>query len=263
MIWQLKTKRYDNFEKPLLMGIVNATPDSFSDGGCFFEPEQAVAHGLDLLKNGADLLDIGGESTRPGSDSVSTEEELRRIVPVISGLLQKTNGTCVLSIDTTKAAVAREAIAAGAEIVNDISACLFDPEMIGVLRETGAAVCLMHTQGRPKTMQLCPTYPGDDPVSTVFDFLRTRIDELVSCGIVRDKIIVDPGLGFGKTYEHNHRLIREIAKFHDLKRPVLVGHSRKSFLKTMYPDLTRDAATTELTRYLVSQNIQVLRVHEI
>ena len=263
MIWQLKTKIYDNFDKPLLMGIVNATPDSFSDGGCFFEPERAVEQGLRLLENGVDLLDIGGESTRPGADSVSVREELRRVVPVISGLVQKTNGNCVISIDTTKAAVAREAVAAGAEMVNDISACTFDPEMIDVLRETGVGVCVMHTQGTPKTMQFCPAYPDDNPVPTVFGFLRDRIAVLVSCGIAWEKIAVDPGLGFGKTYEHNCHLIREIAKFHGLKRPVLVGHSRKSFLKTRYPGLDRDTATATLTRDLISQGVQILRVHEI
>jgi len=266
MIWQLKTQAY-NFDvwdwKPLLVGVVNVTPDSFSDGRRFFDPEQAIKHGLHLLEIGADFLDVGGESTRPGSDPVSTEEELRRVIPVISALVRKTNGNGVISIDTTKAAVAREAIAAGAEIVNDISACTFDPEMVDVLRDTGAAVCLMHIQGMPKTMQTCPVYPGDNPVPVVLDFLRKRIAVLVSGGIARDKIIIDPGLGFGKTYEHNCRLIREIARFHDLGRPVLVGHSRKSFLEAMYPDLDREAATAELSRYLVSQGVQILRVHEV
>jgi len=266
MIWQLKTKTY-NFEdsprKPLLMGIVNVTPDSFSDGGYFFDPVQAVEQSLRLYASGADILDIGGESTRPGSDPISTEKELQRVIPVISGLVRKTNGHCVISVDTTKAAVARKAITAGAEMVNDISACTFDPEMVGILRETGAAVCLMHIQGTPKTMQAYPTYPGDDPVPVVLDFLRDRIACLVSHGIGWDKIVIDPGLGFGKTYEHNCRLIQEIARFHDLGRPVLVGHSRKSFLKTMYPGLDRDTATAELSRYLVSQGVQILRVHEV
>ena len=266
MIWQLKTKAYsfeDSFRVPLLMGIVNVTPDSFSDGGRFFDPAQAIEQGLRLLSSGADILDIGGESTRPGSEPISTEEELQRVIPVISALIRKTDGKGVISVDTTKAAVARKAIDAGAEIVNDISACTFNPEMVDVLRETGAAVCLMHIQGTPKTMQTCPTYPGDDPVPVVLGFLRDRIANLVSRGIARDKIVVDPGLGFGKTYQHNCRLIQEIARFHDLGRPVLVGHSRKSFLKTMYPGLDRDAATAALSRHLVSQGVQILRVHEI
>jgi len=267
MIWQLKTKKYENFEKPLLMGIVNVTPDSFSDGGRFFaedssKVEKAVEHGLRLLESGADIIDIGGESTRPDSDPVSIKEELRRVVEVVSMLVQKTDGNCVISIDTTKSAVAAEAIAAGAEIVNDISACTFDPEMVGVLRETGAAVCLMHTAGMPKTMQINPSYPDDDPVPVVFEFLWDRIAEMVLRGIVLDKIAVDPGLGFGKTHEHNCRLIGKITKFHELGRPVLVGHSRKSFLKTMYPDLDRDAATAELSRHLISQGVQILRLHE-
>jgi len=245
------------------MGIVNATPDSFSDGRSFFDSAQTVRQGLRLLSSGADLLDVGGESTRPGSDPVSVDEELHRVIPVIAALVRKTNGSGVISIDTTKAAVAREAIAAGAEMVNDISACTFDPEMVDVLRETGAGVCLMHIQGTPKTMQLCPTYPDDDPVPVVLDFLRNRIADLVSHGIAMERIVVDPGLGFGKTYEHNRRLIQEIAKFHDLGRPVLVGHSRKSFLQTMYPDLDRDATTRKLSRYLVSQGVRILRVHEV
>ena len=266
MIWQLKTKSYrfeDSPRKPLLMGIVNVTPDSFSDGGRFFDPAQAIKQGQRLLASGADILDIGGESTRPGSDPISVEEELQRVIPVISALIRKTDGKGVISVDTTKAAVARKAIDAGAEIVNDISACTFDPEMIDVLRETGAAVCLMHIQGTPKTMQTCPAYPGGDPVPAVLDFLRDRIACLVSHGIDRDKIVIDPGLGFGKAYQHNCRLIQKLARFHDLGRPVLVGHSRKSFLKTMYPDLDCDTATATLSLCLVSQGVQILRVHEV
>ncbi len=268
MLWQLKTRKFENLGqlgRPLLMGIVNATPDSFSDGGRFFEPDRAVRHGLRLLEDGMDILDVGGESTRPGAEPVSVEDEIRRIVPVVHGLLDKTGGgtggECVVSVDTSKSAVARAAINVGAEIVNDISGCTFDPEMIDLLRETGAGVCLMHIRGTPKTMQSNPEYPDDDPIPTVFEFLRARIGALIARGISPDAIVVDPGLGFGKTFEHNERLIRGIKKFHELGRPILVGHSRKGFLKRMYPDLDRDAATAALSRFLISQGVQILRIH--
>ena len=245
------------------MGIVNATPDSFSDAGHFAAAEASVENGLRLFREGTAILDVGGESTRPGSESVSVQEELRRSIPVIAALHKAIGEKCVISVDTTKSEVARQAIDAGAEIVNDISGCTFDPQMIDVLCETGAGVCLMHIQGTPQTMQLNPTYPGDDPVPVVLEFLRQRIDELVARGVNRDKITVDPGLGFGKTYEHNRRLIENIAQISVLERPIIVGHSRKGFLRTMYPELDRDAATAELSRYLVSQGVQILRVHDI
>ena len=254
--WQLPTRRLDLSERPLTMGILNVTPDSFSDGGRFAELQRAVEHGLRLIADGADILDIGGESTRPDADEVDIDEELRRIIPVIQELRKQTS--IPLSIDTRKAAVATEAIRAGAEIVNDVSAAS-DPDMIPLLRETGAAVCIMHALGTPKTMQLDPRY--ENVVDEVYEFLRRKRDELVTAGIERSRIAVDPGLGFGKTVEHNWTLVRNIVRFLELDCPLLVGHSRKRFIAATFED--REEGTRIVSRELIRSGVQILRLHSV
>lgn len=267
LVWRLKSCTLNLSTHPLLMGIVNVTPDSFSDGGCFFETQRAIEHGIRLAEEGADIIDVGGESTRPGSDPVDAEEELRRIVPVVSILYEhfsRQKNAPVISIDTTKAVVAKAALNAGAEIINDVSA-LTDPRMLGVLLGSGAGICVMHSQGTPKTMQDCPEYPNGNPVPVVLEFLRERIRFLESHGVTRERIAVDPGIGFGKTFEHNMRLLQEMETFHELGCPVLVGHSRKRFLARILgdPHLNRTEATISVSRQLIRQGVAVLRAHDI
>lgn len=246
---------------PRLMGIVNVTPDSFSDGGTTFEPAAAVEHGLRLVDAGADLLDIGGESTRPGADQVDVEEELRRVLPVVQALAEKT--TVPISIDTSKAAVARQALAAGAEVINDITACRADSEMVPLVAETGCGVSLMHMQGTPATMQNSPAYAN--VVDEVFDFLRDRRNALEAAGIARNRIVVDPGIGFGKTLAHNLALVRNVARFAELECPVLVGHSRKRFIAAVLGDdrADRTAGTVGAALALAQRGVQLLRVHDV
>jgi dihydropteroate synthase len=209
-----------------VMGVVNVTPDSFSDVGRYLDTEAAVAHGLRLAEAGADLLDVGGESTRPGSPPVSASEELARILPVLEGLRARTD--VPLSVDTTKAAVAREALKAGAVLINDISGFTFDPELPRVTAEAGAACCLMHIQGTPETMQREPHY--EDVVDEVLAFLEQGVARAVAAGVPRERVLVDPGIGFGKTLGHNLFLLRRLGELRVLGLPVLVGTSRKSFL---------------------------------
>ena len=256
MFWQLATRRLDLSERPLTMGILNVTPDSFSDGGCFAERHRAVAQGLRLIADGSDILDIGGESTRPGSEGVSDNEELQRIIPVIRELRKR--ASVPISVDTRKAAIAAEAIRAGAEIVNDVSAAA-DSEMISLLQETGAGICVVHAQGTPETMQINPRY--ENVVDEVYEFLRRKRDELVAAGIERSRIAVDPGLGFGKTTEHNWALVRHISRFLDLACPLLVGHSRKRFLTETFED--REEGTRIVTGQLVRSGVQILRLHDV
>ena len=239
-----------------LMGIVNVTPDSFSDGKLFVEPHKAVEHGLRLVADGADILDIGGESTRPGANDVMVDEELRRVIPVIRKLRRQT--TVPISIDTRKAVVAAEAIQAGAGIVNDVSA-LSDPDMLPLLCKTGAAICVMHALGTPKTMQIDPRY--ENVVEEVYEFLRRKRDELVAAGIERSRIAVDPGLGFGKTVEHNWTLVRNIARFLDLDCLLLVGHSRKRFIAQTFAD--HDEGTRIVSRELIHSGVHILRLHDV
>src|SRR5215210_2084143 len=206
------------------MGVVNVTPDSFSDGGLYLDADAAVAHGEHLAGEGADILDVGGESTRPGSEGVPAEEELRRVVPVVERLSPR----CRISIDTTKAGVARAALDAGASIVNDVSAFRFDPELAGVVAETGVDCCLMHMLGEPRTMQQDPRY--DDVVSEVKAFLEERLAAAVAAGIPEERVHLDPGIGFGKTVEHNLELLRRLDEIAAIGRPVVLGTSRKSFI---------------------------------
>jgi dihydropteroate synthase len=243
------------------MGIINVTPDSFSDGGRFFAPQAAIEQGLRLADEGAAILDVGGQSTRPGSLPVDPEEELRRVVPVVAALAEKS--PAVVSIDTSKAVVAREAVAAGAQIINDVSALAADPEMLGVAVESGAGVCVMHMQGAPRSMQDKPIY--DDVVEDVLGYLRQRRDALTAAGIAADRIAVDPGIGFGKTVEHNLSLLKAAWRFHELGCPVLVGHSRKSFIGAVLddPDCDRTAGTIGVTLALAKQGVQIVRVHDV
>jgi dihydropteroate synthase len=224
--WKLRTRTLTFGRLPMIMGIINVTPDSFSDGGQCVDADAAIEHGLKLADEGADILDIGGESTRPGSEPVDVQEELRRVMPVVGTLCKETG--LPISIDTSKALVARHALHAGAEIINDITSLAGDPAMLPLAVETGCGVCVMHMQGTPRTMQENPVY--GDVVAEVLEYLRTRRDALMAAGISQDRIAVDPGIGFGKTSAHNMELLANARRLHELGCPVLVGHSRKRFL---------------------------------
>lgn len=243
------------------MGIVNATPDSFSDGGRFFDAEPAVAHALRLVEEGAAIVDVGGESTRPGAEPVSVEEELRRAVPIVRRIADQSR--VLISIDTTKARVAREALAAGAHIVNDISGLTFDPEMPGVCAELAAGVVCMHIRGTPRTMQDDPRY--DDVVTDVCAFLAGRLDTLERAGIARTRVALDPGVGFGKTAEHNIELLSHIDRLRALGRPVCIGHSRKGFLKKLLgrPVDERLFGTVGVAVAVALQGAEIIRVHDV
>jgi dihydropteroate synthase len=218
-----------------LMGIVNVTPDSFSDGGLFLDAQAAVAHGRELVFQGADILDIGGESTRPGAEPVGEAEELRRVVPVIEGLAGA--GTdAQISIDTSKGAVARAALAAGATLVNDVSAFRADPGMAGVVADSGADCCLMHMLGEPRTMQRAGGPQYKDVVDDVKAFLEERLRFAVDAGVREERVLLDPGIGFGKTLEHNLELLRRLPELTALGRPIVIGTSRKSFLGRLLAD---------------------------
>ena len=256
MNWQFRSKTLP-LDKPVWMGIVNVTPDSFSDGGRFLDTSSAVDHALRLIKAGAGIIDLGGESTRPGSEGVSVEEELRRMLPVLRQL-RKCQPHILISVDTTKAEAAKVVLAEGADVINDVSG-LSDPEMLAVLRKTGSGYCLMHTRGVPKTMQDNSQY--ENVVAEVFTFLKDQREMMIESGILPTAIAVDPGLGFGKTSEHNWELIENIAYFHRLECPILVGHSRKRFIAERFAD--RDAGTRFVSRQLIVSGVHVLRVHEV
>ncbi|MEM8865827.1 MAG: dihydropteroate synthase [Planctomycetota bacterium] len=243
------------------MGIVNATPDSFSDGGQFLDPQAAVKHALQLAADGAAILDIGGESTRPYSDPVRIDEELSRVLPVIEQLVRQT--TTPISVDTSKAEVARQAVAAGAEIINDVTGLEGDPAMLSVAVETGAGVCAMHMQGTPQTMQDDPQYA--DVVAEIHGYLGDRRDALLAAGVGAERICLDPGIGFGKTHEHNLTLMAACDRYHSLGQPLLVGHSRKGFLGKLLGDKQADrtAATAGAALSLARQGVQVIRVHDV
>ena len=245
-----------------IMGVVNVTPDSFSDGGLFLDPDAAVRHGLELDAEGAAILDIGGESTRPRAAPVSAEEELRRVLPVITGLVSAGVGAQI-SIDTSKAIVAAEALGAGATIVNDVTALRGDPEMGSVVASTGAALCLMHMLGDPRTMQEDPRY--DDVVGEVKAFLEERMDVAIAAGVPEERIILDPGIGFGKTVAHNLELLRRLDELVAIGRPVLIGTSRKSFLgRITGRDVDHRLAGTIATNVLAyTRGAQIFRVHEV
>jgi dihydropteroate synthase len=211
-----------------LMGVVNVTPDSFSDGGLFLDPEAAIAHGRQLAAQGADLLDVGGESTRPGAQAVRAAEERERIEPVVGGLAGGGGAGVPVSIDTSKSSVAAAALAAGAEIVNDVTALRADPELAALCADRDCGIVLMHMLGTPRTMQDNPTY--DDVVDDVKSFLAERVEAAMAAGIDEERIYIDPGIGFGKTLDHNLELLRRLGELRDLSRPIVVGTSRKSFI---------------------------------
>jgi len=259
--WRLRGRTLEFGCRPLLMGIVNVTPDSFSDGGNFFETSKALAQGLRLVEEGADILDLGGESTRPYADPVGTQEELDRVLPVVEALARRVD--IPLSIDTSKACVAKAALAAGAEIINDITGLESDLEMLPLAASTRAGICAMHMQGTPQTMQNNPRY--EDLVKDIFTYLEQRRDALVAAGIAIEQICLDPGIGFGKTHQHNVRLMAQCWRFHALGCPLLVGHSQKGFLRKILGDKTADrgAATVGAALALATLGVQVIRVHEI
>jgi dihydropteroate synthase len=244
-----------------VMGVVNVTPDSFSDGGQYLDPAAAIAHGLELEAQGATILDIGGESTRPGALPVSTKEEIARVVPVIEGLR---SSKAQISIDTSKATVAACALDAGATLVNDVTAFRGDPEMASLVAGRGVECCLMHMLGEPRTMQLDPHY--DDVVSDVKAFLQERIAFAVTSGVAQERIMIDPGIGFGKTLEHNLELLRRLEEIVALGRPVAIGTSRKSFLGklTGHTDPGERLAGTIATNVLAyERGARVFRVHDV
>lgn len=243
------------------MGILNVTPDSFSDGGRFVDTSAAIEQGLRLAAEGADILDIGGESTRPYSDAIDTKTELERVLPVIEGLAPHL--LIPISIDTTKAEVAEQAVGAGAEIINDISGLEADPRMLTVAHSLRTGVCAMHMQGTPRTMQDRPTY--DDVVKDVLAYLRERRDRLLAAGIGAERIALDPGIGFGKTHQHNLSLLAHSWRFHELGCPLLLGPSRKSFIAKVIGDKEADraAGTAGVCASLAAQQVQILRVHDV
>jgi dihydropteroate synthase len=261
MIWQTSRRTFDLGERGVIMGILNVTPDSFSDGGNYIDAEAAVAHALQMVEEGAGIIDVGGESTRPGAAEVSSDEEIRRVVPVIKMLRERSE--TAISVDTSKAGVARAALEAGAEIINDVTALTGDPDMAAVATESKAGVVLMHMQGTPRNMQKDPHY--EDVVLEVKEYLASRFVTARKAGLEEERIAIDPGIGFGKTPEHNWALIRELGAFAQSGRPVLLGVSRKSLLKDIAGDdmSRRDAATAALTALGRSKGARIFRVHEI
>jgi dihydropteroate synthase len=256
MSWQIRGRA--PIDGPVLMGIVNVTPDSFSDGGRFFAPERAIEHGRRLVADGADVVDVGGESTRPGAEAVSEEEESRRVLPVIEALA---SDGAIVSIDTSKPTVARAAIEVGASIVNDVSA---SPEMVELAGDTGAGLVIMHMQGTPRSMQVDPAYV--DVVREVRDFLVQRAAFAVDRGVGKSQIVIDPGIGFGKTLEHNLDILTHIGVFVATDYPVLLGTSRKSFLGVLTGETMperRDLATAATTALAVAAGVFAVRVHNV
>lgn len=249
--------------RPHIMGILNVTPDSFSDGGRFDAPGAALAHARAMVDGGADILDIGGESTRPGAAEVAVGDEIARTAPVIQAIRAAGVETPV-SIDTRKAAVAQAALDAGAGLINDVAAFTHDPELAPAAAQAKAPVCLMHAQGDPATMQQAPSY--DDVLFDVYDFLEARVRAAVAAGIPRDRIIVDPGIGFGKTMDHNLRLLQNLSLFHALGCVVLLGASRKRFIGTISGVADADArlpGSLAVALHAARQGVQIIRVHDV
>ncbi len=248
-------------DRPLVMGVLNVTPDSFSDGGRYLDPDAAVKHALEMVEEGADLIDIGAESSRPGAEPVSEAEELHRLIPVVQEVCRHVS--VPVSVDTTKAAVARAAIEAGAAVVNDISAGQADPAMTGVVAEAGAGLVLMHRQGTPQTMQRAPQYGS--VVDDVRDFLRGRMQAAEQAGIAAEQILLDPGIGFGKNLEHNLTLLAGLDAFQSLGRPILVGVSRKAFIGEVLGRRTDDRlmGTAAAVAAALLRGAGMVRVHDV
>jgi len=270
-VYNLVWDRYslDLGKRTCIMGVLNVTPDSFSDGGKFFTFDDAVAQGYQLFKDGADILDIGGESTRPFSDQVSEEEEIQRVVPIIERLSKRIS--IPISIDTTKAVVAEQAIKAGASMINDVSSLRFDPKITDVAVHYGVPVILMHMLGNPKIMQVEPKY--DDLITEIKAFLEDAIDRAENRGVSRSKIIIDPGIGFGKTFGHNLLLIQRLHEFNTLNAPILIGTSRKAFIRNILknktdkdidPDSTIvETGTQASVAAAVLNGAHIVRVHDV
>lgn len=259
--WVLRTRELQLGNGPLVMGIVNVTPDSFSDGGMFPDADAAVQHALRLVHDGADVLDIGGESTRPNAPDVGVDEELDRVLPVVREIVARTDTP--ISVDTTKAAVAEQCIDAGAEIINDVTGFEADGAMVPLVAASGVGACIMHMQGTPRTMQLDPRY--DDVVAEVTTYLAQRRQALIDGGVDPARICVDPGIGFGKTVDHNLELLRAVRAVRAIGSPVLYGHSRKSFIGKVLGDVTldRDSASVGVSLALALQGVDVVRVHDV
>lgn len=263
MFWETPHRTFDFSRRAVVMGVVNVTTDSFSDGGSFIELESAAAHAHRLAAEGAGIVDIGGESTRPGAQPVSEEEEMQRVLPVIERLAAARHFPAAISIDTMKPAVARAAVQAGAEIINDVTG-LRDPAMLEVARETGAAVVAMHMQGTPRDMQAAPHYT--DVCAEIREFFRQTYDRCLASGMIAARIAFDPGIGFGKTLAHNLALLKNLAGLRVAERPLVLGVSRKSFIgKTLGSEVLADREwpTVALTSYGRTHGAQVIRVHSV
>jgi dihydropteroate synthase len=264
MDWHIRDRVLTIGTRPLIMGIVNVTPDSFSDGGEYFDHAAAVAHGLELIAVGADILDVGGESTRPGAAAVDAAEELRRVIPVISALAAQVSAP--LSVDTSKAEVARQALAAGAHIINDVTGLTGDPDMPRTSRDGGGGIILMHMQGTPQTMQLNPRY--DNVVADIHRYLQERLAALAASGIEAKRMAVDPGIGFGKTLDHNLDLLAHLGDLRTLGRPICLGVSRKGFINKVLglPGKVEPGTAGTigvLLHAIAHQAVQIARVHDV
>ncbi|MDF0557040.1 dihydropteroate synthase [Kamptonema sp. UHCC 0994] len=263
------TIRGQSFEwckRTYIMGVINVTPDSFSDGGQFNTLESATAQAQKMVENGVDIIDIGGQSTRPGADEITLEEELNRVIPLLEILRSSENicATVPISVDTTRAAVAKAAIDAGADIINDISAATFDPEMLPTAAKLGVPIILMHIRGTPQTMQKLTDY--QDLIGEIYQFLESRVEAAIATGINKFNIIIDPGIGFAKTYNQNLKILRELPKFHSLGCPILVGVSRKSFIGHILnqPDpQQRIWGTAAACTSAIARGADILRVHDV
>jgi dihydropteroate synthase len=258
---KMNFKVFDNeFKLPLIMGILNVTPDSFSDGGKYFSKEKAVEHALEMFEQGADIVDVGGESTRPGSEPVSLEEEINRVIPVINGILLQRSASH-LSIDTTKSAVATEACKTGVKIINDISGLTFDSEIMHVAKKYSASLVIMHIKGTPYNMQVNPFY--ENVISEIYEFFEEQIQKVKDAGV--EDIIVDPGIGFGKRVEDNFEILKNLSEFKKLGCPILVGLSRKSFLgKILDLDIhERDTATSVAETIAMINGASIIRTHNV
>ena len=252
----------DPNRETLVMGILNVTPDSFSDGGLFYNTDEAVSHALQLIENGIDIIDIGGESTRPGAEKISEEEEIQRIIPVVKQI-RELSSEIIISIDTTKSMVAQKAIQSGANIINDISGFSFDNKMIDVVRESKVPVIIMHMQGDPSNMQNKPVY--DDLIIDISSFFKSKIKLAIDAGIKKEQIILDPGIGFGKTVGDNFQLINQLNEFCKLGFPVMIGPSRKSFIGTTLnlPVDDRLEGTAAAVAVGVMNGARIVRVHDV